>query len=292
MRQLVFGSMVEPVSRPPRDRSLSQHVGQIAIPGNLSEADDHPHLRERIKFRSQVSSASSNLLGGGFVGGRRAANHGRDIGMAQPQAILAMRCRWLRREAERVQHRVHEIAGAVSRKGASGTIRSVGAGCQSQNENPGTGVAETGYWPRPVSLIPVGTASRLPDCGAVAAKSRAELAGDNLVLNLDQQVFHSGWGKTRHTFNDRTRRAIPISDPLESIWHLRGTAVPTMRWSKIGRVRRPSRRCRMPRPRFEGKTFWTKNVSKTSTCACSRVAYPVSGTDCSPAGSHGRRGCR
>ncbi len=80
-------------------------------------------------------------------------------------------------EAEIVEDGIHKVAGAIAGEGAASAIGAVGPRCQTKDEYPGLGVAETGNRLGPVGLVDKSTSARFPDSGAVGTQARASFAG-------------------------------------------------------------------------------------------------------------------
>ncbi len=187
----MFSSVAERVGGPSFDRSFPEQVVQVAIPGDFSETDDDSDFWQGGDLAAEVGGAGADFARSGFVSGRRAPYDRGDVGVAEFEAVLAVGGGGLRGEAERVQDRIQEVAGAVSGERASGAIGAVGA--------------ESWNGACPVFLIDVGAASRLADALAVGTEAWAELAGYNRVLRLDESL-RQDWGWTwRHKLDDRTR---------------------------------------------------------------------------------------
>jgi len=55
-----------------------------------------------------------------------------------------------------VEDGVHEVAGAIARERAAGTVGSMGSGSQAEDEDAGARVAEAGNGAGPVDLVDVG----------------------------------------------------------------------------------------------------------------------------------------
>jgi len=167
-------------------------VGEVAIPGDLAEADNDADTWELGDLVGEMLGAVADLGGGGLVAGRGAADDGGDPGVFEAEAVVAGCSMGLGGESEGVEDRVHEIAGAVAGEGASGAVGSVGSGGEAEDEDAGAGIAEAGDGTGPVSLVYVGAAARLADGGAVGAEPGAELAGDDAFANLIEWCRYLG----------------------------------------------------------------------------------------------------
>ncbi len=85
----VLGSVGEAVLGFASDDAGLKQKGQIAVEGDLSEADDDADAWQRLDLGGEVRRAVTNLLRVGFVAGRCAADDGGDPGMAELETIVA-----------------------------------------------------------------------------------------------------------------------------------------------------------------------------------------------------------
>ena len=179
----VLGGVGEAVGRFAGDDSAMVQVGEVAIEGDLAEADDDLDAAEEVDLRGEVGGAVADFVGEGLVGGRGAADDGGDPGVVEDEAVGAGDAAGLVGEAELVEDGVHEVAGAVAGEGASGAVGSVGSGGEAEEEDAGGGVAEAGDGAGPVDLVHVGAAADFADMDAVGAEAGAALAGDDAVAD-------------------------------------------------------------------------------------------------------------
>ncbi len=184
--QLVFGAVGEDVRAAAVDDPGLYQVGQVAVPGDPAKADDGADLGQGCDLSSEVRRTIADLLRGGLVCGRGAADDGRDPGVAEAKSVVAGEGAGLGGEAERVEDGKHEVAGAVSGEGAAGAVGAVGSGRKAENEDAGAGVAEAGNGPRPVGLVQVSAAAGLADGLTVEAETRATLALDDVFAGAIQ----------------------------------------------------------------------------------------------------------
>jgi hypothetical protein len=169
------------------DAGLKQE-GEIAVEGDLSETNDDANAREGLDLISQVGAAVADLLRGGFVTGRGAADDGGDPGVAELESVFACDRAGFAGEAKFVQDGIHEVAGAVTGEGAAGAISSVGAGGKAEDEDSSFGVSEARNGSGPVGLILVGTAFGFADAAAVVTKTRAAVTGNDGFANLLEKL--------------------------------------------------------------------------------------------------------
>jgi hypothetical protein len=184
IRQNIMSSVAEAVLRFAGDDASVQKVGQIAVEGNLSQADYDADAGERLYLLRQMGGTIANLLRSGLVAGRGAAHDRSDPGMFQPEAIVTRDGTRLAGETELMKDRVHEVAGAIAGKGPSCPISSMRPRGKAQDEDAGEGIAEAGDGTSPIRLILICTAFNLADTFAVVAKARTLFAGDDRLANL------------------------------------------------------------------------------------------------------------
>ena len=160
-----------------------EQKGEIAVEGNLSQADDDADARQSLDLVGEVSPAVANLLRLGLVAGRGAADDRGDPGVAQLKAVVAGDGARFAGQAELVENRVHEVARAVAGEGTAGTVGSVGSGGKPDDEDTCAGVAKAWDGPSPIGLVLVGAALGFADAAAVVAKAGATLAADDGTVN-------------------------------------------------------------------------------------------------------------
>ncbi len=182
--QGVFGSVGKGVFGFSRDDAGLQEIGEVAVEGDLSEADDDADSCECFDLGGEICGAVADLLRGGLVAGRGAADDGGDPGVAQLEAIVSGDAFGLVGEAELVQDGVHEVAGAVAGEGTAGAVGTVGSGSEAEDQDAGAGVSEAGNGTGPVGLVLVGAAASLADAFAVFAEAGAAFAGDDGLADL------------------------------------------------------------------------------------------------------------
>jgi hypothetical protein len=133
-----------------------------------------------------VSSAIANLLRGGLIAGRRAADDRGDPGVAELEAIVVGDARGLTGKSQLVQDRIHEIARAIAGKGPPCTVCSMSSGCQAKDENTGPRISKAWDRASPVGLVDIGSTPRLADAAAIVAKAGAAFAIDDGFVDLLQ----------------------------------------------------------------------------------------------------------
>ena len=131
IRQQVIRSVGKAKDRFSLDQALGEKVGKVTVKGDFAETDDDAEMLEMVNFRGEVRGTVANLLRGGFIAGRRAADNRGDPGVAQLQTIVARCALRLIGEAGLVKDGIHEVAGAISGKRPSSTVGSMRSWSQS-----------------------------------------------------------------------------------------------------------------------------------------------------------------
>lgn len=165
----IFSAVGEGEGGATLDDSLPEEMGEVAVPGDLAEADDDADFGECSDFIGEMRGAVADLLRGGLVAGRGAADDGADPELAELEAVVAADGDGFGGEAELVEDGIHEVSGTVAGERAAGAVGSVGAGGEAEDEDAGVAVAESGNGPCPVLLITVGFTASLADSTAVVA---------------------------------------------------------------------------------------------------------------------------
>lgn len=186
--QKIVSAMREAVLGFSCDDAGLEEKGEIAVEGDLSEADDDANARESLNLIGEMGAAVANLLGLGLVAGRGAADDGGDPGVAELEAVVAGDGARFSGEAELVEDRVHKVARAVAGEGAAGAVGSMGSGGKAEDEDEGAGVAKAGDRASPIGLVLVGAAPGFADAAAVVAQTGATLAGDDGTVNLLEEL--------------------------------------------------------------------------------------------------------
>src|SRR6185437_5095754 len=184
--ELVLGSVAEDKSGSALDDARADEVREIAVPGNLAEANDDLDSGQESDLIGEIGSAVADLFGCGLVAGRRTANDGADPHAAEPETVVYMCRGWLVGEAGVVQHGIEEVSGAVAGEDSAGAIAAVGSRGEAEGQDASFGVAVARHGTGPVSLIDVGAPFALADALAVFAKSRAAFTcGDSFMEHCE-----------------------------------------------------------------------------------------------------------
>ncbi len=85
----VLGSVGETILGFASDGAGLKQVGEVAVEGNLSEADHNADARQGFDFGGEVRSAVAEFLREGLVAGWGAADDGGDPGVTELEAIVA-----------------------------------------------------------------------------------------------------------------------------------------------------------------------------------------------------------
>lgn len=115
--------------------------------------------------------------------------------MAKFQAIVRREGGGLAGEAEGVEDGVHEEAGAVAGEGAAGAVGSVGARCETKDEDAGAGVAKAGDGFGPVDLVYVGSAAGCADGFSIEAETLAAGAFHDVTADGLEDRRQRCWGR-------------------------------------------------------------------------------------------------
>ena len=167
---------------------IAARRAQEAVPAEGAEGDDHAGAVEQVELALQIREAVVALRRRRLVGGRRAADGGGDVGVDQPQAVVAAHRGRLVGEAGPVKRRVEPVAGAVAGEHAAGAVGAVGGGGEADDQDPRRGVAEAADRPRPVVLAAetarrVGRLRLAPGDQPRAAPAGVDLGGERLELH-------------------------------------------------------------------------------------------------------------
>lgn len=198
IRQPIANSVREAIRGLALDDTLRDEVGEVAVKGNLSQADNDAKACELAKLSSEVRGAVANLLRSGLVAWRRTADDGGDPRIAKAEAVIARYALGLTGEASLVKDRIHEVTGAVASEGTTGAVGSVGSRGEAEDEYASTRVSEAGDRAGPVGLVLIGAALRLADALAVRAETRTALAGDDGLMNPEKSCWERFGGRACH----------------------------------------------------------------------------------------------
>ena len=181
--QQIFGSVGEFVIGSALYLAGCEQVCEKAVPRNLAQAYDNADARERLDLGCEVGGAVANLLRGGLVTGRSAADDRANPGVAKAEVVVARDGLGLGGESELVQNGVHEVSGAVAGEGPSGAISAMGSGREAENEYAGAVISKARDGFGPVDVISIGCAARLTNTLAVGSETGTELAGDDALAD-------------------------------------------------------------------------------------------------------------
>jgi hypothetical protein len=122
-----------------------QEKSHIAVEGYLSKAHDDAHAWEGLDLLGEVGAAVANLLRERLVAGRGATDNRGDPRVTELEAIVACDSAGLAGKSEFVEDRIHEVAGTVTSEGAPSAVGSVSAWSETEDQDPGSRIAEAGY---------------------------------------------------------------------------------------------------------------------------------------------------
>jgi len=184
--QKVLCSVAEGEGGASFDNAFVEQMREVAVPGNLAKADDDADFWKGGDFGGEMGRAVANLLRGGLVAGRGAADDRTDPDLTQLEAVVTAGGGWFAGKAEFVEHRVHEVAGAVAGKWPPRPVGAVGAGREAKDEDACVGIAESWNGFRPVFLVAIEFATSLADATNVSDESRTTGAIGDVLLKLTQ----------------------------------------------------------------------------------------------------------
>ena len=191
----VLGSVAEGVGRAAGYHPLAEQMREVAVPGDLAEADDDADFWKRGDFGGEMRRAVADLLGGGLVAGRGAADYRSYPNSTQFKAVVTAGGGWFAGQAELVEDGVHEVAGAVASEGTPGAVGSVGARREAKDQDACAGIAESGHRPGPVFLVAIGFATSLADATNVGDESRTTGAICDVLLELIENGEGMFWDR-------------------------------------------------------------------------------------------------
>src|SRR6266852_9988943 len=159
------------------DQFSSLQIVEIGFESDSSQGNDDAQIFQSFEFAFQIRSAVGQFLGQRLVARRRAASGGSDVEIGQNKPVVTVGRRRLTSKSRFMQHRIHEVAGGVAGKGAAGAIGAVRAGSESEHEDAGMGIAESGNGLSPVLVVAVSAALLAGNLLAILDQTRAERAG-------------------------------------------------------------------------------------------------------------------
>ena len=134
---------------------------QRAVPRERPERDDHAHVPSAAISRSRNGRHVSRSSRRRLVRRRRAAVHRRDVGVREPQTVVARDRRRLVREPAAVERREQEVARPVAREDPAGAVAAVGGRAPARRSsrraagspNPGTGRPQYSWSAKRATLV-------------------------------------------------------------------------------------------------------------------------------------------
>jgi hypothetical protein len=89
VREKIVGAVREAVLGFASDDAGFEQEGEVAVEGDLSEANDDTDSGKGLNLAGQVGCAVANLLGKRLIARRGAANDGGDPGLTKLEAVVA-----------------------------------------------------------------------------------------------------------------------------------------------------------------------------------------------------------
>src|SRR6266581_2025541 len=129
IRHPVFRSVLKYVTLLGTQTAQSLEAIEIGIKGDFSESDDDFRMGQSLELSLQIWRTIGQLLRERLVVRRGAARGGSDVEVSEQQAVVAVSGAGLVGKSSFVKNGVHEFAGSVACKwatGAVGTVRSWG----------------------------------------------------------------------------------------------------------------------------------------------------------------------
>ena len=160
--------------------------GQVRVERDAAEDDDYLGVFEEFEFLFEVGAAVGDFFGEWLVGGGSAVDGAGDPGVCEFEAVAGMGAGWLIGEAGVAEGLEKEIAGTVTGEDAAGAVGAVCGGGETDDDEARVGVTERGDGAAPVLFIAVGAALDAGDGLTVLAEAGAEVAGDDLALEVLQ----------------------------------------------------------------------------------------------------------
>jgi len=182
--QRILGGVGEGIGGASLDDAFVEQVREIAIPRDLAKADDDAHPGKRCHLGGQVGRAGAYLLRRRLIAGWGAANDRTNPNVAQLKAVVAANGSGFASEAEFMQHRIHEVSGAVAGERAAGAVGSVSSWCKAENKDAGLRIAESGHRLGPVFLVAIRFPTSLPDTTNVRYQAGTPRAARDVLLDL------------------------------------------------------------------------------------------------------------
>ncbi len=168
------------------NRSGALQIIQISIEADFAEHHHHPEFFEQGDFAVEILRAIGKFIGQRLVLRRGTAHRRRNVSIGESHAIVAPGGQRLRSKAGLMQDRIHEVARTVAGKRTSSAVGAVSARCETENQQPGVGIAESRNRFGPVIPVHVGAPLLLPDLAAVSDQPVTTRAGDDFLVEYDQ----------------------------------------------------------------------------------------------------------
>ena len=142
---------------------------------------------EQRHLPTQIGDAGGALLRGRLVLRRRAADGGRDVGVAETKSVVERDRGRLVGQTGPEEGGEEPVTGAVAGEDPSGAVAAVGGRGQTDDQDPGRRVTETGDGTTPVDLVGEGGPPFVGHQFAPGHQPGTEPAGDDLGRERDQR---------------------------------------------------------------------------------------------------------
>jgi hypothetical protein len=156
---------------------------KIGIESDSTKYYDYLNSLELRNLGQKKGATGKYLLAFWLVIGRNTMNGCRDVSVGKLQTIFAGKAYRLVRESALVKGTVKKLPGAIAREHPSGAICAMGAGRQTDDEQPGEWIPKTWNRSAPVILSPVRSALDPANLLAVSDEPRTAAAVHKFLIN-------------------------------------------------------------------------------------------------------------
>ena len=180
--------MTEDEGRTGGDYAAGFQDVEVDVEGDLAQGDDHLQVGQQFQLALEIGTAVAQFLRRGFVAGRSAMGGGGDVEIVERQPVVAGNAGGAGGETGFVENPVEDVAGAVAGEHTAGSVGTVSARGESQNQDACSRVAEGRDGESPVGLVAVGAALELRDFRRMPAQAGTTCAGYYLLVKDFQQI--------------------------------------------------------------------------------------------------------
>lgn len=145
---------------------------QVGRPTNAAQAHHDSHPGQKPQLLQQVRLAGGQLLPRRFVQGRGTAGGRGDVGVAQPEPIIAPLGDRAGGEPRLVEGAEQPRTTLISGEHSTGAVSAVGSRCQPHQQEPRARIAESGQGSGPIDVVGVAGRRLCSDGLAVRYEAR------------------------------------------------------------------------------------------------------------------------